>query len=233
MSELRQMAGLQTGEEPLNQLKKCRIRRDNADMDVLAKTLDNTCNPFASNSPTSLVNLASGKNANKETEQFLLDTLLRGRQLWLWFEEECATDSSRFLKTVVRQKILNFTAENVRVNGTKSTMRKLVAAEGIRDVFGRILALANRTSDTLDLENILCYPITSVPISLAHCDGTPLKTEKATLTKALESKQQSVLVPNNIPQIKATIIDGGTILHETIGNHSKSTYASILWQGIF
>ena len=37
-----------------------------------------------------------------------------------------------------------------------------------------------------DLRHLLSYPITTVPLSRAHIDGTPLKTDKATLTKALE-----------------------------------------------
>ena len=43
-----------------------------------------------------------------------------------------------------------------------------------------------------DLRHLLSYPITTVPPSLAHIDGTPLKTDKATLTKALERRQHSV-----------------------------------------
>ena len=56
-----------------------------------------------------------------------------------------------------------------------------------------------------DLRHLLSYPITTVPLSLAHIDGTPLKTDKATLTNALESRQHVVFVDTNHPSIKATI----------------------------
>ena len=46
--------------------------------------------------------------------------------------------------------------------------------------------------DALDLRHVLSYPITEVPLSLAHSDGTLLNTEKATLTKTLESRQETV-----------------------------------------
>ena len=54
-----------------------------------------------------------------------------------------------------------------------------------------------------DLRHLLSYPITTVPVSF---DGrpTPLKTDKATLTKALESRQHVVFVDTNLPSIKAT-----------------------------
>ena len=73
----------------------------------------------------------------------------------------------------------------------------------------------------------LSYPITTVPLSLAHIDGTPLKTDKATLTKALESRQHVVFVDTNLPSIKATISDGGILLYKSVMQHSKSTYAAM------
>ena len=78
-----------------------------------------------------------------------------------------------------------------------------------------------------DLRHLLSYPITTVPLSLAHIDGTPLKTDKTTLTKALERRQHVVFVDPNISSIKATISDGGIILYESVMQHSKSTYAAM------
>ncbi len=46
-----------------------------------------------------------------------------------------------------------------------------------------------------------------------------------TLTKILESKQETVRTDSNILPFKATVIDGGIMLHETVLKHSKSTYA--------
>ena len=57
--------------------------------------------------------------------------------------------------------------------------RKLNTAEGVRNIFARLLTLPARESKAIDLHHILCYPITDVPLSLAHADRTPLKTEKA------------------------------------------------------
>ena len=73
-----------------------------------------------------------------------------------------------------------------------------------------------------DLRHLLSYPITTVPLSLAHIDGTPLKTDKATLTKALESRQDVVFVDTNLPSIKATISDGGILLYESAMQHSMA-----------
>ena len=66
---------------------------------------------------------------------------------------------------------------------------------GVRDIFARLLIpwQLEKVKLLIYIIIILCYPITDVPLSLAHADGTPLKTEKATLTKLLESKQTYVL----------------------------------------
>ena len=78
-----------------------------------------------------------------------------------------------------------------------------------------------------DLRHLLNYPITTVPLSFAHIDGTSLKTDKATLTKALECRQDVVFVDTYLPSIKAAISDGGILLYESVMQHSKSTYAAM------
>ena len=55
--------------------------------------------------------------------------------------------------------------------------RKPNVAEGVRDIFARLLTLAARESRAIDLHHILCYPNTDVPLYLAHADGTPLKSD--------------------------------------------------------
>jgi len=134
LSELYELVNLQSGEEPEKQLTKSRIKRDNADMNSVAITLNSTCNPFANDAPAGLVNISSGKAANEGTQKFLLGILERGRTLRLQFENDCSVDGSRFLKPVARTKILNFAADNRK--RSKTGTRKVNAAEGVRDVFG-------------------------------------------------------------------------------------------------
>ena len=83
------------------------------------------------------------------------------------------TDSTRFMKTLSRIDIKNIKRKTME-------SRKLNVAEGVRVIFARLLTLAARDSKAIDLHHIiLCYPITDVPLSLAHADLTSLKTEKA------------------------------------------------------
>ena len=191
LSELYQLVNLQSGEEPQKQLTKSRIRRDNADMNSVSKTLINTCNPFGNDSPADLVNISSGKAANEETKMYLLGILERGRTLRLKFETECSVDGSRFLKPVARTKILNFAAENRK--RSKTGARKVSAVEGVRDVFGRILAVVAKSSDTIDLHHVLSYPITEVPLSFAHSNGIPSRWTRQLSQKPLKVNKKLFL----------------------------------------
>ena len=171
------------------------------------------------------MNISTGKAASSETKSYLLSTLQRGNEARHIFERECLTDSTPFMKTLSRIDIKNFAKENIKRKTMES--RKSKVAEGVRDIFARLLTLAARESRDIDLHHILCYPITHVPLSLAHADGTPLKTERASLTKLLESKQTSVLTNINRPSISCSIIDGGLILYEVLVQHTTSSYVDI------
>ena len=118
-SEFSKIVDLQSGEEPDKQLTKCRIQHDNADMNLVTYTLNQTCYPFSIIAPVNLVNISSGKAANEEIKKLLLGTLERGRKSRLQFVGECSVDGSRFLKPVASTKVFNFAAENKKKRSGK------------------------------------------------------------------------------------------------------------------
>lgn len=73
-----------------------------------------------------------------------------------------------------------------------------------RDLFGRLLALSLDTS--IDLEKVLCFPITPMPLSLCHIDGSLNKTDKSVLIHELEKQVEDMEQPP--PQVDLVIIDG-------------------------
>ena len=66
LSELQQLVGLHSGEQPATQLQPCRVRRDNNDTETLTRVIITTCTPFDTHSPLELVNVASGKKQKKK-----------------------------------------------------------------------------------------------------------------------------------------------------------------------
>ena len=184
VSEMKEMSGVKTGETPAKQLKLSRIARDNRDTTLFREMVNNTCNPFSDSVPTQLVNIATGRVASQNTSDYLTNSLIRGSTLKQNFVSECIDDSERFQKTIRRVKIQNFAAENVKTKQT-GDKKSLSAADSVRDSFAHVLA----RQDPCDLKVLLAYPITEIPLSLAHTDGTPTKTEKSNLARLLEKKQ--------------------------------------------
>lgn len=73
-----------------------------------------------------------------------------------------------------------------------------------RDLFGRLLALFLDTS--IDLEKVLCFPITPMPLSLCHIDGSLNRTDKSVLIHELEKQVEDMEQPP--PQTDLVIVDG-------------------------
>ena len=67
------------------------------------------------------------------------------------------------------------------------------------------------------MEKILSYPITPIPLSKCHIDGTICKTQKSTLKKSLEKN----LEHNSPDHIDILLIDGFFMLH-TMKNIPKT-----------
>ena len=80
----------------------------------------------------------------------------------------------------------------------------------------------------LDLRKIISYPITAYPLSLAHCDGTHMETDKSALLRKLESFQTEKITGAELPMSYAQIYDGGLLLHSILLLTSMgASYASI------
>ena len=119
---------------------------------------------------------------------------------------ECIEDPTRFNKSIKRQTIHSFATEG----GTKNIKVgdcKIISACLIRDLFSSILFLSLERK--VDMAEVLSYPLTPVPLSLSHVDGTVLKTKKSTLTSTLEIKV--ITRPPDI--VHETVIDASFFLY--------------------
>ena len=115
------------------------------------------------------------------------------------FIEECVSDCTRYQKAKT-------TDDNTKYAVT-SADKKLQEVGIARDVFGNTLYLA--LEKKVDMEEVLKYPLTPVPLSLCHIDGSMLKSSKSKLMNRLEKQ-----VDNNCPScIDSTIIDDMFFLH--------------------
>ena len=83
-------------------------------------------------------------------------------------------------------------------------------------LFSRMLIIAGNRN--LDIEQVLQYPLGPLPWSLANCDGSMKKTNKATLARCLEKK---VSAEEQVTQPSAAVIDGMSVVQKLKGdNHT-------------
>ena len=133
-------------------------------MAELTARLDEYCNPF-----------------REDAETYLLNTRKRGENERDKFQDEWKTDHTRFLQPVKRTQVQNFTAQNAKTKSRLPAIGKAKAnAESLRNMFVRMIVVVSEKT-SLDLQKIISYPITTYPLSLAHCDGAHMKTEKSAL----------------------------------------------------
>ena len=82
------------------------------------------------------------------------------------FIKDCSDDPTNY------QKIKNFASE-VGSYKISSNNKKLVSVSMTRDLFRSILF--HEFQAEVDMEQVLKYPLTSVPKSISHVDGTMQK----------------------------------------------------------
>lgn len=101
-----------------------------------------------------------------------------------------------------------------------------------RDLFGRLLGLSLETKLELDLDKVLCFPITPVPLSLCHIDGSINKTVKSVLLQELEKTVEEVEQPPD--QLDYFVVDGFFFLNtfkqvpRSFGDLSKKILHSLV-----
>lgn len=158
------MAGLTGREETSQELKSYRIKRDNSDLQMIISVIEDTLNPFKVHD-RNLYCLTSGRAASKSVTQDMLAIVTKGDAWFQEFVKECKTSANRFEKPTRRRKVNNFAADAIKIK-VLAKDQKVKEVCCTRDLFGRLLYLA--ASQNVDLETVLSYSLTPVPLSLSH-----------------------------------------------------------------
>ena len=208
-----------TGKEDITKdICHYKIRNDNASLDKIKEMIKETMNPFDVNiDPDKLYNLGTGKAVSNKTEEFMLNIKANGEKYKKAFLEECIIDSLRFEKPIKRQTLHTFATESGKHKVKKDG--KVVAACLIRDLFGSILNISLQRK--IDMGEVLSYPLTPVPLSLCHVDGSIQKSQKSALLNYLESK--TISIPPTT--VNVTIVDAMFFLH--LHSNLPSTFGGV------
>lgn len=197
-------AGLNRNQEDIAaDLHPDRIKKHRQQIEAFMYSIQETINPFSSSiDKNQLYNIATGQAATPEIADSLLNVISTGTVLRDQFINECNINSDRFHQPLKKNSVMTFAnltkKKNIKI-GQKVQEVKLQ-----RDLFGRLLALSLDTN--IDLEKVLCFPITPVPLSLCHIDGSLNKTVKSVLVTELEKQIEDMEQPP--PIVDFAIVDG-------------------------
>ena len=175
-------------------------------------TFDKKCND------NNLYCLSTGWATSTDITTELLNATNLGKRWSSEFKSECMNDSKPIKKAIGRRKVQNFADGAVKMK-TRGKNMKLKEIQGICDLLGRLLYLA--TMSNIDLKLVFIFPLTPVPLSLGHVDGSMNKTEKSKLQDHLKLKCD-VTPPSHID---LCIVDAMFLIHTLM--ELPSTYGGL------
>ncbi|CAH2096461.1 unnamed protein product [Euphydryas editha] len=205
ISYIMDICGLKKAQDITAQLEKHQIKKDNLQLRAFIEVLRNNMNPFDSKklNHDKLYNISTGRCASDSVSNFLLKAEEIGELQRKEFISKCAKDINSFEESLKKNKIFNFSSSHEKkkvylVNKTQEVRMQ-------RDLFGRMLGIS--IEKNTDIEKVLTFPITPIPMSLCHTDGSIFKTDKSSLMKCLQV--ESTAPTHN----DFVLIDGFFLLH--------------------
>ncbi|GFW12732.1 uncharacterized protein TNCV_3884421 [Trichonephila clavipes] len=169
---------------------------------------ENDINPFdESLDKYSLYNIATTKLVPENVATILLNIEKNGEDLGKQFITECVEDQDRFYKSIKKIKCLILLLLQRRKKITLGN--KVIVLRMQRDLFGRLLGLP--MTNKVEIEKVLGFPLTPIPTSMCHANGSIGKTNKAQLIKAFEKKVSKV--NQQFLFFDISILDGFFMLH--------------------
>lgn len=152
-----------------------KTKSKNFDKNVLnfMNAIETSLNPFDENlNEEQLFHLTTGKAASPEICEFLTNTKTLGEKKMNEFIAECKADPDRFYKPIKKNTIHTFSSNMHKSRNTSQSRVNSIVNEirTERDIIGNILCMILQAGT--DLNDVLCFPLTSVPCSLGKYDGT-------------------------------------------------------------
>ncbi|CAH2015292.1 unnamed protein product [Acanthoscelides obtectus] len=209
ISHVLDICGLRYLEDVTADLQPNRMKIYGKQLADFVEVLEKNCNPFdPSLDSENLYNIATSKPVSPEVADYLISIEENGEGLRNQFINECAEDESRFDKPIKKNRVLNFTEAPKKKK--LALGNKVVELRMQRDLFGRMLGIS--LTHKVDIEKVLSFPLTPMPTSMCHPDGSICKTDKAQLTKLIEKKLETA-IDQQPSSFDISIVDGFFMLH--------------------
>jgi hypothetical protein len=213
LKQLRKMTEVSETRPSHHDLTVSRIRKDEQAVKSLVELMEtNWTDPFHDGQPE-LIRISTGATAPPDIANDLLLAQTKGQQLYQEFQElRLEKDEQHFFDRLPRMNLKTF--ENMTKKIRRVSSNKEIVLKFDHKLFGHMLLVAS--SRKLDMKNVLGHPLGPLPWSLANCDGTIKKNNKASLARKLETNAHPA---ENIPGPSACIIDGMGIMQKVKGDN--------------
>ena len=170
-------------EDTSKELNLHRVKKNCHHLEKIISSINDTMNPLASTiEKEHLFNIVNGKVALGEKAGFLTKVWTFGFSARDCFIKDCNDDPNAYQNPIKRQKIKNFASEAGSYK-VSSKNKSLVSVSMTRDLFGSILYHVFQAE--VDMEQILKYLLTPLPLSISHMSGTMQKNCFKSLKKEL------------------------------------------------
>ena len=194
-------------------LSASRMRKDETDVDSLVYLMEDTwTNPFSQN-PSELISISTGASVSPEVANDLLTAHKKGDAAYT--DDQIQRIEGRekpFFDRLPKMQLKTFDNAHKRISRKLPNKEQVLKSDN--KLFGQMILVAS--SRKLNMNDVLKHPLGPLPSSLANCDGTMKKTNKAALARKLESK---VSAAENVQHPSACIIDGMSIVQKLKGEN--------------
>ena len=137
--------------------------------------------------PKKLLNLSSGIPVTDSIADAILQVLEDGITGFETFvSERITSDTKDFFVTLPHIAINLFSHMGKKVEIVVNGKSKIVDANS--NVISRLLALSSKLDRKIDMETALTFPLSAVPLCLAHPDGSRRETYKSVFSHILWSR---------------------------------------------
>ena len=229
--ECRDMAGHNTTTRQRAELDDTRTGRDELDIKNIMSSIQNMINPFdPSIDREVLYQITSGQVASDAISADLFDAKERGEKALLDFcEKRLQTHEVGIYDPIKKMKLKTF--KDTATSSVTKTKGKEVTLRADCDLFARLIVVG--TVRKIDLQEMLVYSLGPLPASLAHFDGSLMKTDKAKLMRFLEAAVNPPATVENIPEGSTWIWDAMALVQvlkpqPTFGMFADSALRSIV-----
>ena len=134
----------------------------------------------------------------------LLNIRTKGKELADEFiEKRLVSKEKSFNDPIPRVKVPNFHQTQVKI---PKANKQLKVVEANRNIIGHLLSLSTKSSQPINLEAALTYPLFPVPLSLANPDGTKRSTQKSKLLEIISPGLENSEAPS-VQDISTYVLD--------------------------